>query len=98
MAITNRKENKMDEKKVLSGFAIVVLDRGFVYVGDVEISGDWCVIQNARNIRYWGTKKGLGELALDGPKKETRLDAIGTIRAPMRAVISVIDTKADKWK
>ena len=84
-------------KKVLSGFAIVVLDRGFVYVGDAEISGDWCVITDARNIRYWGTTKGLGELAQNGPTSKTKLDAVGTVRAPMRAVISVIDTEQDKW-
>jgi len=87
----------MDEKQVLSGFAVVVLDRGFVYVGDVEYSGDWCVIQNARNIRYWGTTNGLGELVQNGPTSKTKLDAVGTVRAPSRAVISVIDTEASKW-
>lgn len=87
----------MEKKCILSGYAIVVLDRGFVYVGDVNISGDWCVISNARNVRYWGTKEGLGELARKGPLSETKLDTVGTVRAPMRAVISVIDTEASKW-
>jgi hypothetical protein len=84
--------------KVFGGFAIVVLDRGFVYVGNVGIADDWCVISEARNIRYWGTKNGLGELALNGPTRETKLDSVGTVRAPMRAVISVIDTRGSKWK
>ena len=88
----------MERKCVLTGKAIVVLDRGFVYVGDVTIEGDWCIIKNAQNIRYWGTTKGIGELALEGPKEKTKLDPIGTVRAPMRAVISVIDTEASKWK
>lgn len=88
----------MEKKCILAGFAIVVLDRGFVYVGDCDISGDWCVISNARNIRQWGTTKGLGELAQGGPTKSTALDSVGTVRAPMRAVISVIDTEASKWK
>ena len=87
----------MEEKKVLSGFAIVVLDRGFVYVGDVNHDGEWCIISNARNIRYWGTKNGLGELALGGPTKETKIDAVGVVRCPARAVISVIDTEKTKW-
>ena len=87
----------MEKKCVLTGFAIVVLDRGFVYVGDTTINGDWCVIQNAQNIRVWGTTKGLGELALGGPTKSTKLDAVGTVRAPLRAVIHTIDTEAKKW-
>ena len=80
----------METKTVLKGFAIVVLDRGFVYVGDVECDADWCVIRNAKNIRSWGTTKGLGEL-VTGPTKDTVLDVVGTVRAPMRAVISVIE-------
>ncbi len=87
----------MEHKCTLQGFAIVVLDRGFVYVGNTEIDDQWCVITNARNIRQWGTTKGLGEL-VNGPLSKTVLDDVGTVRAPMRAVISLIDTDAAKWK
>lgn len=87
----------MEAKTVLSGYAIVVVDRGFVYVGNVEINPDWCIITNARNIRYWGTTNGLGQLALCGPTKDTKLDPITTVHVPMRAVISVIDTEESKW-
>ena len=68
------------------GQNIVVLDRGFVYVGNVVIDGDFAFISNASNIRYWGTKRGLGEL-INGPLAETKLDHIGIVKAPMRAVI-----------
>ena len=87
----------MEEKKVLVGFAVVVVDRGFVYVGDTVCDADWCIITNAKNIRVWGTTNGLGELALNGPTTHTKLDPITTVRIPMRAVISVIDTEASKW-
>ncbi len=87
----------MERKCVLQGLAIVVLDRGFVYVGKVTIEGDWCVIESAKNIRIWGTTQGLGEL-VNGPTKNTKLDQVGTVRSPMRAVISVIDVDAGKWK
>tara|TARA_R100000781_G_scaffold71264_1_gene44680 strand:- start:482 stop:751 length:270 start_codon:yes stop_codon:yes gene_type:complete len=87
----------METKCTLSGVAIVVVDRGFVYVGDVDIDADWCIINNARNIRKWGTTKGLGQLALDGPTNETVLDAVGTVRVPLRAVVSVIDTQQLLW-
>jgi len=87
----------MDKICTLQGMAIVVLDRGFVYVGCVTIEGDWCVITEARNIRHWGTKNGLGEL-VNGPLKETKLDFVGNLRAPLRAVISLIDVNESKWK
>ena len=88
----------MKEKCVLSGFAIAILDRGFVYVGEIEISDEWCIINNAQNIRYWGTNKGLGQLALEGPQEKTKLDACGTVRVPRRALIHLLDTEASKWK
>ena len=87
----------MEKKCVLDGFGIVVLDRGFVYVGDVNIDDGWCVIEKARNIRVWGTTNGLGEL-VKGPTASTKLDDVGTVRAPMRAVISVIDAERSGWK
>lgn len=76
---------------------IVILDRGFVYVGDVTTEPDWCLIENASCVRRWGTKKGLGELAANGPLSNTVLDPAGTVRAPMRAVIAMLACEADKW-
>lgn len=49
-------------------------------------------IANAKNIRYWGTKNGLGELR-DGPLKETKLDPIGEVIAPLRAVIHFVPVR-----
>jgi hypothetical protein len=76
------------------GTQIVVLERGFVYVGKVKVDGDWVTIENARNIRRWGTTKGLGELA-GGPTKETKLDEAGTVQAPMRSVIQFVQCTRD---
>ncbi len=87
----------MEKKTVLEGFAIVVADRGFVYVGTVTYDGDWCIVSNSRNVRRWGTERGLGQLAIEGPQKETVLDAVGTVRIPAHAVISLIDTEAKLW-
>ena len=87
----------MERKEVMTGYAVAVLDRGFVYVGDVEVTDEWCVITGAKNIRYWGTTGGLGELVNNGPNDKTKLDSVGTVRAPMRAVISLIDTEKEKW-
>ena len=75
---------------------IIVLDRGFVYIGAVKIDGDFLTIGNAKNIRQWGTSKGLGEL-VNGPLSGTKLDRFGTVRAPIRALISLIDVEQSKW-
>ncbi len=77
------------------GTKIVVLDRGFVYVGDVTIDGDFVLIHNARNIRVWGTTKGLGELC-DGPTATTVVDDVGGVKAPLRAVIALIEA-GGRW-
>lgn len=78
---------------------IVVLDRGFIYVGatTVDIDNEFITIRNAHNIRVWGTTRGLGELTA-GPTSSTKIDRVGTVKAPLRALISVIDTEAGAWK
>ena len=79
-----------------SSIQIVVLDRGFVFVGKTTRTDEFMYIDNAFNIRKWGTTDGLGQLR-NGPTKETVLDDSGTIRAPMRAVIFTIDCDDSKW-
>ena len=75
------------------GFKIVVCQRGFVYAGDVSFYGQYLVIQDAVNLRVWGTTKGLGELALNGATPETKADDCGTVRVHELAVVSMIDCK-----
>lgn len=76
---------------------IVVMDRGFVYVGVTKIDGDWVLMTRAKNIRKWGTSKGLGEL-VNGPLSTTALDSVGSLKAPMRALIHIIDVDSKKWE
>ena len=79
--------------------SIVVADKGFVYVGRATVDErNNIVIRNCHNIRIWGTKKGLGELALEGPKANTVLDVTGTVRIPSHAVMHVIEVDQSKWK
>ena len=59
---------------------IVVADRGWVFVGRCEDHEDGSVtIRNARNIRLWGTTKGLGEIT-SGPTSKTSHDHYGLVR------------------
>ena len=78
------------------GKQIAVLDRGFVYVGEVTVDGEFVTIAQARNIRRWGTTKGLGQLAESGPTATTVLDSAGEVTVPLKAVIHLIKC-ATSW-
>ena len=89
------RKDAQDGKK--GDIKIAVLDRGFVYVGRVTIEADFLRLERAQNIRVWGTTKGLGEL-VNGPTNSTKLDNVGSVVVPMRAVISIIDVEQKAWK
>ncbi len=75
------------------GTCIVVIDNGFVNVGDVTICegpfGAEVVITRSRNLRKWGTTQGLGELRV-GPTGETITDEEGTTIVPYNRVVKII--------
>lgn len=69
---------------------IIVADRGWVFVGDCKDNDDGTItIENAWNIRQWGTTSGLGQLA-NGPTSETKKDSYGTVRVTPIVQIAVI--------
>jgi hypothetical protein len=77
---------------------IAVIDGGWVMVGNCEAGAKTVTLTNAHVIRVWGTTKGLGEIALNGPTKATVLDKIGVAfieRAQVRFLIACDDSK---WK
>lgn len=76
---------------------IVIAQRGWVFVGNVSRDGDDVTIRAAKCIRRWGTTKGLGELANNGPQSNTVLDEVGTVRLHALAVVASIDCEAKKW-
>lgn len=84
---------RLAEPSVITGpQQIVVLDRGFVYVGTCSLEGrnqQWLRIRNCRNIRRWGTTRGLAEL-INGPTGDTILDETCEVIAPLRAVVHLI--------
>ena len=77
-------------------YQIVVLDRGFVYVGRVKWQYNIWTITDAKCIRKWGTTKGLGEL-VNGPTPETILDTVGTVHVPEHSLIHLIDVVESAW-
>jgi hypothetical protein len=77
---------------------IVVLQRGWVVVGRVaEESDKELRLEKSSVIRRWGTTKGLGELAANGPTNNTVLDPCGTVRAHPLTVVMQIDCVEGKW-
>lgn len=98
ITIDDVKYVRADTMPVIDGeIKIVVADRGFVYVGFIEESDKFVILRHAHNIRVWGTTKGLGEL-VGGPLSSTKLDKVGEVKIPIRAVISIISVEGGKWK
>jgi len=63
---------------------IIIADRGWVFLGMAAVKkidgARYVVITEASVIRKWGTTKGIGQIALFGPTKETVLDECGTVK------------------
>lgn len=71
---------------------IVIATSGYVFIGDRVAQPDTFSVRlmGASNIRRWGTTRGLGQIALEGPTENTVLDAVGDIEIPSTSVIAVI--------
>lgn len=86
-----------DSEPVDHGLCIAVLDRGFVYVGNVVTDDKFVTITNARNVRKWGTTNGLGQLAIEGPQPDTKLDNANVVRALVGELKHMILCKEGSW-
>lgn len=90
-----------NEEAPTGKLVIAILDRGWVFIAraqdNVADSAGSLMLTNAACVRYWGTTKGIGELALEGPRRETKLDEAGTVTVPRTAVIALIDAVEAKW-
>ena len=76
---------------------IVILQRGWICVGRFTQEGSQCKLTNASTIRQWGTTKGLGEIALDGPTSKTILDKCPDVKFHELTVVATIDCVESKW-
>lgn len=81
----------------MSDIRIVVAQRGWNIVGEYHADDNEVTITNASVIRYWGTTRGLGQLAAEGPQGATKLDPCGTVRIHPLAVVLTMDCNAKKW-
>jgi len=76
---------------------IVILQRGWVYIGRFSRIGNDCKLENAYNIRTWGTTKGLAEL-VNGATNNTKLDKCeGIVEFDWLTVVHTITVNKEKW-
>lgn len=77
---------------------IVILNRGWVVVGDYSEKGDECTITDSSVIRVWGTTKGLGELAENGPLTNTKLDPCPNVYFHKMTMVARMNVNEANWK
>ncbi len=76
---------------------IVILQRGWVYIGRLTRIGNDCKLNNAYCIRTWGTTKGLQEL-VNGVTPKTILDKCeGEVEFDWLTVVHTISVNESKW-
>ena len=85
------------EESVSGPIRIVVIERGFVYVGMVEEADGVVSIYGARSLIRWGSSQHLGEL-VNGPLVNTKLGAPCTVRCRIQQVIHFIEVDQDGWR
>ena len=73
------------------GNQLAVVDNGFVYVGHILRDGDYYVVTKGFNVRKAGTTKGFGQLAIEGPLKETALDPVPNVLVPVNRLCHFIE-------
>ena len=76
---------------------IVVLQRGWVAIGRFSQTKEQCHLTSAYIIRTWGTSKGLGELAFEGQKTNTKLDKCADLHFHELTIVLRMDVDESVW-
>lgn len=89
---------KGSEQKEFDGdIKIVVLQRGWIYIGKFERIGNDCKLHNSYCIRTWGTTKGLAEL-VNGVTSTTKLDKCdGVVEFDWLTVVHTLTANKNAW-
>ena len=73
------------------GNQLAIVDNGFVYVGHILRDGDYYVVTKGFNVRKANTTKGFGQIAIEGPLKETILDPVPNVLVPVNRLCHFIE-------
>ena len=91
-------ENTNFSPNYMGEIRIVILQRGWVYIGRFTRNENLCQLKNAYCIRTWGTTKGLQEL-VNGATTKTVLDKCeGVVEFDWLTVIHTIEVNQGSWK
>ena len=88
---------KKAAKAAVPDIRIVILQRGWVMVGKLERAGEMCRLTGASVVRRWGTTRGLGQIAADGPTATTTLDPCPPVEFHILTSLAFIACDAAKW-
>lgn len=70
---------------------IVIAVNGWVFIGKTVIKEKTVILTDASVIRRWGTERGIGQIAISGPTKDTILDPLPRTEIQKASVIAVLD-------
>ena len=90
------KDKKCECPEEVRGIKIVVLQRGWVVIGNYTEDGEYGILNDAYVIRRWGTSEGLGQLALQGKQGDTVLEKTGVVRFLKVTSVMLIDVDQSK--
>lgn len=77
---------------------ICILQRGWVVVGQWSVNAKECRLENAYVIAHWGTTKGIGQLAIEGPTAQTVLHQVTTFRYQLDNEVGNMVCTHKKWQ
>lgn len=70
----------------------------WVVIGKPEaVSENEIIIRDATIVRTWGNSRGAGQLALQGPTNDTRLDPAGIVTVHPLCIVARIKCNEEKW-
>jgi hypothetical protein len=72
---------------------ILIITNGFVFIGNVKDVDGGVYVTDLHNIRRFGTTRGVGQIALSGPTKDTVLDPFGEGFFPTHAIVGRINCR-----
>ena len=92
-----KKDSLLKSPNYTGDIKIVILQRGWIYIGRFSRNGNDCQLNNAYCIRIWGTTKGLQEL-VNGATSNTKLDKCeGIVEFDWLTVVHTITVKESAW-
>ena len=95
----NHKENKMAATKESRPVIICTEYRGVFYGNASDTTGDTIHLQGARMAIYWGTTKGVMELAEIGPNAKSKISSRADIEVrKITAVFEVTPAAVKAWE